>query len=348
MFTVKTAAEQVAAHLRNELQRGRWVGSMPGRDRLARELGVDGSTIERALGQLERDGLLESQGVGRRRLITLNQSGKRSKRILIVLYEPEDTSHYLVMELCRCLHAAGHETAFAPRSLTQLKHHPERVRKMIEAHPSEAWIVIAGPRPVLEMLAQMPRPGFALFGSISNLPLAGTGPDKIPAMREAIDSLHKNGHSRIVMLAQSIYNDRRLNKVQRVFLEELATRDLPGGESCLPVWDSTPEGLHQCLVALFKENPPTAILVDDWQLSYAVQNFLSRHKGDDYRRVVCICTDYHPCFKWCRPEVSYFYWKPAAVMRRVVRWANNVARGRRDFRQSPVKAKFVESEASLR
>ena len=46
----RTAAEQVAEHLRMELSRGRWSGSMPGGDPLARELRVGRNTVETALG----------------------------------------------------------------------------------------------------------------------------------------------------------------------------------------------------------------------------------------------------------------------------------------------------------
>ena len=46
---VLSAAEQVAAHLRDELQRGEWTETMPGGARLSRELGVGRMTVEAAL-----------------------------------------------------------------------------------------------------------------------------------------------------------------------------------------------------------------------------------------------------------------------------------------------------------
>jgi len=44
-FTILTPSEQEATHLRGELFRGRWTGTMPGRDRLAEELGMNRKTI---------------------------------------------------------------------------------------------------------------------------------------------------------------------------------------------------------------------------------------------------------------------------------------------------------------
>ena len=46
-------------------------------------------------------------------------------------------------------------------------------------------------------------------------------------------------------------------------------------------------------------------------------------------------------FEWCRPTVAYIRWDYRLVRRRVVRWANNVAHGKEDRRQSFTKAEFV-------
>ena len=116
MLKINSAAEQVAIHLKEELMRGHWSGTMPGRDRLARELGVDGSTIERALGHLEEQGVIRSQGAGKRRLITLDAVETQEKRIIIVPYELEDQyGHHLMVELRHQLNAAGHSTSFTSK-----------------------------------------------------------------------------------------------------------------------------------------------------------------------------------------------------------------------------------------
>ena len=63
--------EQVASKLRDQLARGRWKSVMPGRERLATELGVSGKTVELAMGILEKEGLLVRRGRGKRRGITV-------------------------------------------------------------------------------------------------------------------------------------------------------------------------------------------------------------------------------------------------------------------------------------
>jgi len=71
-----TIKERVAAHLREQIGQGRWSLSMPGRHELARELEVSNQTAENAMLLLEKEGLLEPQGRGKRRRITLPK-GKR-------------------------------------------------------------------------------------------------------------------------------------------------------------------------------------------------------------------------------------------------------------------------------
>lgn len=68
---ISSGGEQVAAHLREGLLQGRWSGLLPGRQRLARELGVSGKIVEAALGLLELEGLLAGQGPRRRRGIVV-------------------------------------------------------------------------------------------------------------------------------------------------------------------------------------------------------------------------------------------------------------------------------------
>lgn len=58
--------------------------------------------------------------------------------------------------------------------------------------------------------------------------------------------------------------------------------------------------------------------------------------------VSLICTDGDPHFTWCRPSVAHIHWETAPVVRRALRWADNVALGRKDTRQKVVNAEFFE------
>lgn len=334
-------SEQVAAHLRDALQQGKWTNFMPGRDRLARELGVHGSTIERALGQLENEGLLTSAGPGKRREIVVKKIAARATRVVIVLYEPEDVLDHRITEIQQQLHAAGHRPGFASKAMSELKHDPKRIMAMMKAHPAEAWIVIAGTRPVLEMFSKASTPTFALFGTMGDLGIAGTGAMINDALRQCIGHFYQKGRRRFVMLMRRGGKTTERNPTEKVFLEELEKRHLSHSSYNLPIWEETPDGLHRCLNELFKVTPPDVILVDDWILSYAIKNFLSNQRGLAFRQVECVSTDYHPSFNWCQPAVSHFYWDLAKAVRRIVQWVDHIAQGKEDRKVKLIEAKFV-------
>ena len=345
MFKIATAAEQVAAHLKNEILHGRWTKTMPGRDRLGKDLGIDSSTIERALRHLEEQGVIRSQGAGKRRLITLEAQKGTSKRILIIPYEADDQyGEYLIAELTHRMRASGHKPSFSDKSLVALNHDPKKVAAMMRAHPHDACIIVAGSHPVLQMAAESPTPCFALFGRMRDVKIAGTGPKKAPAIRQAVNTLYRHGHRRIVMLSKAETMEEGLSGPQLTFLDALEKNNLPSGDYNLPQWDSTPAGLRKCLESLFKVTPPTAILIDEWKLHYAIQNFLNHHPGAAYRKVACISTDYHPSFKWCDPKISYIRWDPLMVCRRVMQWVDKMALGKQGTTAPSVTAKFIEGE----
>ena len=58
--------------------------------------------------------------------------------------------------------------------------------------------------------------------------------------------------------------------------------------------------------------------------------------------VSLVCTDDAPGFAWCEPAVSRIRWDSRPVVRRIVRWVNNLARGKDDRRQTLTKIEFIE------
>ncbi len=346
MFKSTSVTQQLAAYMREELKLGNWSEKLPGRDRLAKELGVDSSTVEKALRQLEKEGLLESQGPGKARRISLKSRAPEKTRVLIIAYEQADIhSSYIFNELRHRLVEAGHRLSFAPKTLTELKHDPRKVLSMAKACVADAYIVHAGSRSVLEAFSQSSLQVFALFGIMTDLPIAGTGPDMLPALREALQYLFAQGHSKIVMLVREERHRTGHGAVQKVFFDELKQHGIRSGPYNLPEWKDNPEGLWECLDSLFKVTPPSALLVVDPILYLAVKHYLVDQRGGTYRKVILICTAYDPSFDWCVPPVPHFRWDHELITKRITRWVNNVAHGKQDIYKKLIKAKFVIDRA---
>lgn len=342
MFPLRiySAAEQVARHLKEELARGVWSGTMPGGAALARELGVGRMTVDAALEILETEGLLQAQGAGKRRKIVTKKSRAVTMRVGILFYEPGDATNPYIFELRHQLTASGHEPIFAPKTLTELGHNPKRVASLVNEHPAEAWIVVAGSKPVLEWFARSPIPTFALFGRMLDLPISGTGLDKSHALKKAIGILTDAGHRRIVMLVREERRKPYLGFNEKVFLQELESREIPTGNYNLPDWEESSEGLKRCLDGLFQVTPPTAMIVGDAVLLVAIQNYLSLHHA---QHVALVCMDPNPAFQWCDPPICHLYWDHRAMVRRIVRWVEKVAHGKDDFQQRHTPALLYEA-----
>lgn len=335
-------SEQLAGFLKSELLRGRWSGVMPGILALELDLGVNRNTIHSALHLLEKEGLLRSGGAGRPRRIILPDNFKPpSQRVVILLYEDADrTTHYMV-ELRHAIQEAGHTAEFARKTLRDLGMNVKRVAGYVGRTGADAWVIKSGPREILEWFSEQPTPAFAFFGRRRQVSLASTGPDKSDACAAVVRHLVELGHRRIVMLVREERRKPKPGAQEQRFLDELETMGIKSGPYNLPDWHEDAAGFHRCLDSLFKHTPPTALLIDEVPLFFAAQHHLAQRGIVVPRHVSMVCLDSDPGFVWFQPSISHIHWSPQPMVRRVVDWTNNVARGRVDLNKSQFKAEFI-------
>lgn len=337
-------AEQVVEHLRGELLRGRWGEFLPGLPQLSRQLDVDPKTVTVALRQLEKQGLLVPQGAGKRRKIVLPKEVRKAPKLKIAIlnHEPLALTEGYMIELQHTFQQAGHEAFFTNKSLIELRMSVERVERLVRQTDADAWVVAGGSSEVLGWFVNEGIAAFALFGRRRGLPIAGVGPDKVRTYREIVRQLAALGHRRIVLLAQKPRRLPEPGASERAFLDEMVAQGIPTSPFNLPDWEGGPEGLRQVLDSLFHVTPPTALLIDEAYLFHAVKYHLSRRGIEAPEDVSLICTDPDRTFIWCRPSIAHIAWDNLQVVRRVVRWANHVSRGKNDIRQSLTPARLVE------
>jgi len=340
---VLSAAEQVAAHLRRELGRGAWGGRIPGGNQLAGILGVGRNTVEAALQLLEDEGVLIAQGAGRRRVVVLPEIAKPARVLRIAILPTAAADHRLdyLVALRHELAQAGHVAFFTEKSLLELGMDVKRVARMVERTQADAWVVTGGSPEVLAWFLGEGIATFALFGRRRDLAIAGAGPDKTEAYREVARKLVALGHHRIVLLAMKARRLPEPGLPERAFLDELGAQGISTGPYNLPDWEENPECLQNLLDSLLKVTPPTALLIDEAYLFHAVKHHLAEIGIRIPSDVSLVCTDPDRTFDWCRPSIAHIRWESGPVVRRVVRWAENVAHGREDLRQTLTPAEFV-------
>ncbi len=345
-FSRLSTSEQLAAHLRRQIEIGRLSGVMPGVQQLAKTLGVNSVAVAKAVQQLEREGLVLFQGPCKSRKIAQVQpprghAGPRL-RVQIMLYAPDDSKSYYNVDLQHRLLEAGHAARFASKSLIEFGMNTERIVRFVVRSPADAWVVFSGSRDLLLWFSQQSIPTFALAGRRRGIEIASTGPDKVPALRTALRRLVELGHRRIVMLAREVRRKPEPGEFEQVFLDELAASGIQHGPYNLPEWRESAEGLQGLLGSLFQHTPPTALIIEEAHTFLAAQQYLTQHGIVVPRDVSLICDDPDPAFAWFRPMVAHIAWDASQWARRIVRWADKVASGKDDRTRSFTKAEFVE------
>ena len=334
--------DQFTAHLRDGLLSGHWAGTMPGVHRLAAEFALNSKTVEAALQLLEKEGLLEGQGAGRRRKIVLPKDhAPPALRVAVLFYEKGDEAHDLFIRFQNKLKAAGHTLVHAPKNLTDLGGNLRRLARMIKDTRADAWVVIAGSKEVLQCFEQGQIPVFALYGEASRLRIAGIAPNQVPAIVTATRRLIALGHQRIVILEiTSTLSNPGPDGV--AFLDELAAHGITAGSYNMPGWEGGFDGLYRCLESLFARTPPTAIFLFSAAEYFATLQFLAHRGLRVPQDVSLICCDVAPYFKRYQPSISHVRWNDQLMVNRIGRWAKNISHGKEDTRQTMIDAEFVE------
>jgi DNA-binding LacI/PurR family transcriptional regulator len=293
--------------------------------------------------QLEHEGLLCGQGQRRRcRILPYEDSAPAALKIRILLFEKSERSSSNMIALRHRLAEAGHRPEFATRDFHELGLDAVKVTRFVKANPADAWVFCGSSQEVLEAFVDHPLPVFALFGMHRSLPIAGASAQKIPALLTAVRRLVELGHRRIVMLVREERLKPKPAVLEQAFLDELEKHGIPTGRYNLPAWKDSREGFQRGLDSLFQHTPPTALIISESLLFTAAQQYLAARGIVAPKRISLICDDPDPNFAWCEPAISHLYWDSAPLLRSIVRWANQVARGKRPLAKTFSTAEFIE------
>lgn len=343
-LNIRSATGQLAEYLKGEIRAGKWTERMPGESWLMTHLQVGRGTVRAAMAQLEKEGVLVSHGQGKWRRIAMGweTSTTRKIRVRIFPYEKQDRGDIDSSSLLSGLLEAGMDADFAGKSLKELGMQVDRVARYVNQNPADAWVVSAASREVLEWFAEQASPAMAMYGRHKDLPIAAAFPMMVPGQTAAVQRLIDLGHKRIVMLTREERRKPQLSRPEQIFIEQLEAAGITTGDYNLPDWEESREGLGRLLNELFRVSPPTALFFQEAQLFIAARTHLADRGIVAPRDVSLVVTDRDPSFGWCDPIPSHIEWDYRPVVRRIVRWAKNVAQGKDDRRKTGTESKFVE------
>lgn len=317
---------------------------MPGETWLVTHLEVGRDTVRAALAQLEEEGVLVSHGPGKRRQIVTNPKASvvKSIRLRIFLYEMESKGGIDNTNMLAQLLDAGMEASYTDKSLKDLGMNVERVARYVAKNPADAWVVCSASQEILEWFAGQPTPVIAKYGRHKGVPIAAAHTIMIPSLIAAVRRLIELGHKRIVMITREERRKPKLSLPEQVFLNELEAAGIKTGDYNLPDWTENRDGLAHCLEELFRHSPPTALIFQETPIFIAARAHLSDLGIATPRDVSLVVAGTDPSFVWSKPVPSHIHFDYRPVVRRIVRWARNVAYGKDDRLKSGVLAEFIE------
>lgn len=316
---------------------------MPGIKQLTLELGANHKTIEGAVSILEKEGILVGRGPRRRKKIEMPRKAfKQSLKIGILLFEHDDRKLGYMSEILFGLNEAGFTPFILSASLSELGMDVKRVASLVGETNADAWLVLAGSEEVLSWFADQKLPTFALFGRWANLSIAGAGPSKAAAYRQATRKLLACGHQRIVLLARSQRKLPQPGLPEQAYLKALEEGGIQVSDYHFPFWKNSKENFYKCLDSLFKVTPPTALIVQEFNLFGAVEQFLGTHGVRVPDDLSLICADSDVLFYWRNPSIASFRFDSKSWVRHALRWALKISTGEEYLRQIRSKAEYID------
>lgn len=342
---ILSASQQLARYIRDKIRLREWVGEMPGEDWMVREFQIGRQTVRSALGILEREGLVVSQGPGKKRLIKNKELERPENFCVTLLLHDHDYDRATQLLLPR-LAELGYRVDFAPKSMMELEMNSDRIIRMAQKVTTDAWVVISAPREVLDWFASGDTPSFALYGRWTPKPMAAIGPDSLPAFRTAIRRLHELGHQRIVMILPEHMRKPEPSQMLTSILDEMESLGIQTGAYNVPDWQQGKAGLRECLDSIFALTPPTAIFVTELYEYHEVRLYLAERGLEVPRDVSLICRTSPGNIHSSYAKFSHFGHSTQPLLRRVLEWLHHAARGVDDHKRSFTKSRFIEGDTT--
>ena len=343
---IKTAVEQISDAIRESIQSGEMKGTIPGAGRLAKALGVNHKTVESALRDLESEGLIINKGARQSRSVNSKnlKLPNAGIRIAIFLQDQSDVRDVMMVEIKHRLEESGHYPFFVNKSMIDLRMNKRRIARIVTRTETDAWILLAAPKEILEWFSKQETPAFAIFGNrLEEVNVAGASPGKSHPVVQATQTLIDLGHRRIILIIRK-YQREPISTSAQAFLDVLNSNGIQSSDFNLPDWEETGEGFNQLLESIFKITPPTAIITDEPFQYLAAHHFMVSRGIQIPKHLSLICSDYDPIFKWCMPSVSHITFSNKPLLRRINDWAQNIKNQKTDLRQTILKATFVPGE----
>jgi len=197
---------QAAAAILEEIETGRWIGSLPGEHDLRAQLHVSRRTVRAALKQLARRGAIKCRH-GRRREI-VNQGARMkltSSRVLILMPEPLPASSplavFLIDTLREHLMQAGYVLETHASRVPFRARTPRELESLAKTLHPAGWVLLGSTESMQRWFATQGLPCVVVGSRYEGIALPSVDRDFGAVCQHAVNQIVARGHKRLVLLS---------------------------------------------------------------------------------------------------------------------------------------------------
>ena len=322
----RSLTAQVAERIAAEIQKGTWSGWLPGERQLAKALQVGRKTLRKALLQLQRDGVVETQhGLGHRILQPPTSSQLAAKSETSVgLLTPESLENLRpytalwVDELRTLLFENGVRFAtFAGHRFFTGR--PEKaLARLVEQSPQTCWVLAHSNKHIQQWFYDQRIPCIIAGSSHPGIPLPNVDLDFFAMCRHAAGEMLRLAHRRIALFIAESDRAGDLESV-RGFEDGMRGSAHDDVDPIIVRHDGTVDGAHGALRRLFNlAKPPTAMLVAQSTFYLTTIAFLAERGLRVGKDVSLMCRDDESFLSYLRPEPARYAGNPKTYAKRML------------------------------
>ncbi|MFD0893189.1 substrate-binding domain-containing protein [Luteolibacter ambystomatis] len=325
------AVEAAATALREMVAAGKWADRLPGTRVLAGQLGVSQPTVQLALLELAKDGVLESAGerkayrVKSRGASLSKESGPKGKRVILLTHQAIERtaeSGRQVMEMLhRMLTPAGWQVDY-------------RIVDFLHARtPHRSWDDLIGAEPGEQVVALFGRPALAEWAvkrGVKIIFLGGvTDGFEVPVVAVRSANLLAEAYRRLIALGHRRIVTQLCDRPQSYIdsMREAARMELEAaGLPYSPAYHTPdseylrPDVSWSIMESLFKRERPTALVLLDWRELVTAICFLSKIGLKVPEDVSVVLLNDQANAEWFQPPLARFKFPIARMARRLKAW----------------------------
>ena len=325
---------QVAQRIAQEIQRKTWLGVLPPERTLTETLRVSRKTLRKALAELQRQGLIETQRrVGHRIKARIHRKKSPQGSVGLLTTEslenlPSHTALW-VDQLRTLLFESGVRLAtFSGHSYFSRR--PENaLSRLVHQNPQACWVLPHSNERMQRWLFDREVPGIIAGSCYPGVNLPSIDLDYFAVCRHAAGALLRHGHRRLALL---ITQSQRAGDVESEagFIEGVRSSSHAGAESIVAKHDGTVAGASRVLSRLFdRPLPPTALLVSKPNFYLTTFAFLSQRGLRVPDDVSLVSRDSDTFLPYLTPTPACYSLNPKIYAKRLFALVETLIRGAR-------------------